>query len=492
MAATFKPPATQRLYDVCVLGGGLGGAAAGALLARRGFRVLVVDEGGRAPRAEGGWLLPAAPSLQPPVRHLPAVEALLTEVGLLNDAARAQEPLTPDLQILLPRQRLDLCREPAALAAELRREWPAEAARLGDALRALSADGEAAGLFLKAGPPLPPGGFLDGFALRKAFRVAAQAAGPAGAGLGKRPPLAPLGDHPLAAALVTLPALLGHLDGPPAPLAVARLAGVALRGLARTGPGAHPLEEALRRKVAETRGELLGGPGEPARVESIGLDGGRLASLRVAGSTDGFAARAFLLAAPLSWLTPLLPGGVPPRAARILGRLRPGRRLASLHRVVHAAALPPGLGTAALVLPEGTGPGEAVLLEITPARHDPRKGAAPPVEGAQLVSAWALAGEEAQGAGAALGRLEAALASALPYLERHLIHAAPPALVPHLLACDEPAAGVAGLPVRSPWKNLLLCGREVVPGLGMEGELYAGLQAAAQAMALLGVKGKPR
>ncbi len=492
MAATLKPPATQRLYDVCVLGGGVGGAAAGALLARRGFRVLIVDEGGRAPRADGGWLLPAGPSLQPPVRHLPAVEALLAEVGLLNDAARAQEPLHPDLQVLLPRHRLELSREPAALAAELRREWPAEAARLGAALQALQADGEAAGLFLKAAPPLPPGGFLDGFSLRKALRVAAAAAGPAGAGLGRRPPLAPLGDHPLGAALAGLTALLGHLDGPPAPLSAARLAGVATRGLCRPAPGAHPLEEALRRKVAETRGELLGTPEAPARVESLGLDGGRLASLRVAGSTDGFGARAFLLAAPLAWLGPLLPGGVPPRAQKALDRLRPGRRLAALHRVVRPAAIPPGLGPAALVLGGGAAAEEAVLLEVQPARHDARKGAAPPAEGARLVSAWTMAGDGEAGAAAALARLDAALEEVLPYLGSHLLHAPAPALLPWQLTCQDPAVGVAGLRVRSPWKNLLLCGREVVPGLGLEGELYAGLQAAAQAAALLGAKGRPR
>lgn len=491
MAATFKPPATQRLYDACVLGGGLGGAAAAALLARRGFRVLLVDEGGRAPRADGGWLLPAAPTLQPPVRHLPAAEALLAEVGLASDAARAQEPLHPDLQVLLPRHRLELAREPAALAAELRREWPADAARLGDALQRLLDAADAAGHFLRAAPPLPPGGFLDGFALRKALRTAAQAAGPAGADLA-RPPLAPLGDHPLAAALGGLCGLLGHLDGPPAPIAAARLGGVALRGLARTAPGAHGLEEALRKKVAEARGELLGGPEAPARVEAIGLDGGRLASLRVAGSTDGYAARAFLLSAPLSWLAPLLPGGVPPRARKALDRLRHGGRLAALHRVARPAALPPGLGSAALVLGDGAAAGEAVLLEIQPARPDPRQGPASAPEGARLVSAWTLAGEDEAGAAAAVSRLGLALEEALPFLDRHVLHAPPPALAPWHFAAAEPAAGIAGLPVRSPWKNLLLCGREVVPGLGLEGELYAGLQAAAQAAALLGIKGKPR
>lgn len=477
---------------MCVLGGGVGGAAAGALLARRGFRVLLLDEGGRAPRSDGGWLLPAVPTLQPAVRHLPAAEALLAEVGLVSDSARAQEPLVPDLQLLLPRHRLDLSREPAALAAQLRREWPADAPRLLEALHGLQADADAAGRFLQAAPPLPPGGFFDGFALRKALRLAALASGPAGAGLAKRPPLEPLRGHPLGTALAALPWLLGHLDGPPAPLAVARLCGVALRGLARTAPASPSLEEALRRKVAETRGELLGSPAEPARVESLGLDGKRLATLRVAGSTDGYGARAFLLSAPLAWLLPLLPGDASPRARKAVERLRPGRRLAALHRVVRPAALPPGLGSAALILGADARPDDVVLVEVLPARRDLRKGAAPPGEEARLISAWTLAGAGDAGAAAAVARLEAALAEAVPFLASHLIHAASPILSPHLFEVDAPAVGVAGLAAHGPWENLLLCGREVVPGLGVEGELYAGLQAAIQVEALLGAKEKPR
>jgi len=42
--------------------------------------------------------------------------------------------------------------------------------------------------------------------------------------------------------------------------------------------------------------------------------------------------------------------------------------------------------------------------------------------------------------------------------------------------------------VRSPWKNLLFAGREVVPGLGIEGEFYAGIQAAGHVAAMLGAK----
>lgn len=59
MAKTFKPPATQRIYDACVVGSQLGGVVAGALLARRGYRVLHVDHDGVGScYDDGGYLLP--------------------------------------------------------------------------------------------------------------------------------------------------------------------------------------------------------------------------------------------------------------------------------------------------------------------------------------------------------------------------------------------------------------------------------------------------
>ena len=66
LAQTFKPPATQRIYDACVVGSQLGGALAGALLARRGYRVLHVDHDGAGTSYEdGGYVLPYAPVLMP-------------------------------------------------------------------------------------------------------------------------------------------------------------------------------------------------------------------------------------------------------------------------------------------------------------------------------------------------------------------------------------------------------------------------------------------
>jgi hypothetical protein len=53
-------------------------------------------------------------------------------------------------------------------------------------------------------------------------------------------------------------------------------------------------------------------------------------------------------------------------------------------------------------------------------------------------------------------------------------------LMPHPLYSFEAEAflGVTGLKQRTPVKNIVLAGREVLPGLGLEGEFFAGMRAA--------------
>jgi hypothetical protein len=60
-------------------------------------------------------------------------------------------------------------------------------------------------------------------------------------------------------------------------------------------------------------------------------------------------------------------------------------------------------------------------------------------------------------------------------------------MIPHPLLeiADEGFLGITGLPHRTHCKNLFLANREVMPGLGLEGEFIAGTRAAALIQALL-------
>jgi len=498
--ATFHPPATQRQYDVCVVGSQVGGAIAAALLSRRGFRVLEIDHDGRgAGYVDGGWVLPWRPALFPSPRLMPAGESAIEKLGAASYLARTFHHVASGVQLFLPRHRLDLPSAPEPLAAELRREWPGEDSALDAALREVDALFEDGGRFLGSAPPLPPRGLLSRLALKRAV---ARAAGPRRGNLESARPFDALGDHPLPAALLALYPFLASLDGPPPGLALARVVGGALRGLHVADGGAQALREVFRRHATP------GGPSDHDRalaqqgvVEGVELAGGRLKALRLAGSSDLHAARVVLLATDAAGFARLLPASAA-RAASALQRLRPARRILTLNLVVRSGALPPPLGRAALVALGGA----PVLLQVEPARrHDPDEAETPPGDNV-LCAAAAVPAEPwtTESVRAGVDRIRSALTQAIPFIDRHVVFESVPVLVgagdgapfadvadPVHAPLPDAALGVTGLPIKGPFKNLLLASRDVLPGLGLEGEIFAGIEAAAYASAALGKKDRP-
>jgi phytoene dehydrogenase-like protein len=511
VAQSFRPPATQRLYDVCVVGSQLGGVLAGALLARRGFRVLHVahDDPGFH-YGDHGYVLPFGPAVLPSPRHMPSAEAVLAELGLATDVGRTLAPSEPDLQLLLPRHRVDVSREPTVLRTELRREWPQDAEALEGAFAELSTLFDFAGFFLRGGPPLPPSGLLEKLAVRKALKLAASAPGAPRQRADEARAFSAFADHELVRSLEVGHRFLTYLDGPASPLSQVRLLGGALRGTNRLPGGLGTLREMVRRRIAESRGELRGGPGEPALATGFELDGRRVAAVRLSDSPDAHVARAFIFASDAARLVPLLPAELREgRAVAALHRVRVVRQLVSVNLVVKQTALPPALGENVLALRDaaaGDGLDNAVFLQVLPARRDVKKGAektpsADAVAEERVVCASGFVGADEPRAGieAAATRIREAVADAIPFFERHLVAESTATLagagdgmaspVHPLYALErDDGLGVAGLPVVGPWKNLFFAGREVLPGLGVEGEFYAGIQAAAHVAALLGRK----
>src|SRR5437773_10030465 len=94
-------------YDVVVVGDELAGAVAGAHLARRGLRVLLV---GRAPveRDEvGPYQVPRDP-LALTGLEAPMLKRMVAELNLVQLLRRRVEPNHPAFQLLLPDHRLEV------------------------------------------------------------------------------------------------------------------------------------------------------------------------------------------------------------------------------------------------------------------------------------------------------------------------------------------------------------------------------------------------
>ncbi|MDB4988813.1 MAG: Neurosporene desaturase [Myxococcaceae bacterium] len=116
--------AAKNFYDAVLVGLDLSTLLAGALLSKRGFRVLVLGQGVpwptyrvrdvRFPRAPFAFTAPDSP----------AVARVFSELALRPLMQRRTRPLTPAFQAVLPGHRVDFGRDAELLGRELDREFP--------------------------------------------------------------------------------------------------------------------------------------------------------------------------------------------------------------------------------------------------------------------------------------------------------------------------------------------------------------------------------
>jgi hypothetical protein len=474
----FAAAPSARVYDAIVLGPTICGAFAAALLARRGLRVLWAEHGGPGlSYAHAGFVFPTRALPLPSPRTVPPLEDALTELGLTTQVSRALRPVVPALQLLLPRHRLDLPLDEARRLAECRREFGRDGARVAEVVKQLALAHVPTDGFLRTPQALPNSGLLARWRLRRALKAwpALQAASP----LSETEPA----EHLLSRAA---PFLVYQDDA--GPLAIQRSLGQLLAGPQRFPGGWAGLYEMLRHRFEELGGTLL--PAESLAgtgVQALSVEGGRPVGLEVRGSEATHRAAYVLSTLDDVSLLPLLPESLTLGKAVLQPPLATHAVLA-VHWVLPASALPQGLGELILA-DDGRGFGP-LLLQVGPAR---RPEARAEEAGLRLVTATAVVPPDVEPGPvrAHVQRLEEALERLLPFARAQRVASSVPQLdaprrqpgAPlHPLWPQAAKAAWAGqgLSPATPWPTLLRAGREVCPGLGLEGELLAALGAAAR------------
>jgi hypothetical protein len=486
----FAAAPSARVYDAIVLGPSLGGAFAAALLARRGLRVLWAEHGGPgASYVHQGFLWPTRAVPLPSPRALPPLEEALTELGLTTQVTRALRPVVPALQLVLPRHRLDLPLDDAQRLAECTREFGRGGAHLAEVVKQLGAAHGTTDGFVRSADALPPSGLLDRWRVRRAVK-----AWPA---LGVPSPLQD--SEPAEQLLARATPFLVYQDGA-GPLAVQRSLGQLLAGPQRFPGGLAGLHEALRHRFEELGGTLLPLDALPGSgVQSLSFEGGRPVGLDVRGSEATHRATFLLSTLDDVELLPLVPESLRNAKAAALRLPSPTHAVLSVHWVLPLSALPQGLGE--LILADDAQGLGACLVQVGPARRQDARSEEP---GVRLVTAAAVVPADVE-RGLVQGhaaRLEEAMERLLPFARAQVVarsipqldapRKAPGLLLHPLWPRQAKAAWEGlGLPPTTPWPPLVRAGREVCPGLGLEGELLAALGAVSRVQRAT-QKGKPK
>lgn len=475
----------KNFYDAVLLGLQLPTLIAGGLLAKRGFRVLVVAQGQPLPSYEiEGLRVPRAPFTLHGVQS-PAITRVFSELALKPLLRRRILPLSPAFQAILPRHRLDFSADAERVAREIEREFPSVRRTADDFMRASSRAWDNIDKLVGRDLMWPPSGFFE----RRAF-TRALSQEPFGREDHGPSPLSDLpDDHPLRQ---VVNAVLGFADGSRLgegnPQRLLRLFGGALRGAALDEDGYAGLFELLMHSIRTHNGEVRFAD----RVERISVKRGGIEGVRLSPSDEEIGCHFVLNGLPVSKLGRLLSdrSGLDAMLDE-LGTPKPRFLRYTLNVVAHADAIPEGLSRNVLVLPERREPGHYSALNLQIERR-PNDLAVLTAE-----SLLPVASGEAQSEQLARQRetvLEQ-LMQVSPFLGPHIRFIDSPhdgrGMYDASKKCEQPSPdawsrgpetmstvyafsrtrlhGTCALPVRTQIKRLLLCSDQVIPGLGLEG-----------------------
>jgi phytoene dehydrogenase-like protein len=461
------------VYDVAVVGGQLSGAIAAALLARRGYQVLYVEHDGTgAGYAHDGWLLPYAPFVMPPLKAVAAFEEVAAELGVTTPLQRAMKLATPMLQLVRPGVRLDVFADPARTAADCKRALGADGAAFLAALGRATSAAERTEPFFREKPDLPPEGMFGRFKLN---RITGRHAS-----VGEAPALS--NEEPLERLVNSLSGFLTYTavsEG----LAATRPLALALGGLFTIPGGREGLRELFLNRLRELGGDVLLHD-ESTVAEALAFEGSRLTGIKLVRSETIYKTTVVLGATDAGALRRLLPDKKRNRAlSETLDGAQARQILFSVNWVIPERALPRGMGELLLCESEDAEL-SPILIQVQPAKKVAESGGDElrVVCAAAFVPATArdLGDEHLTGLKSRIGQQLGALMpfsrpkvvlESAPYLDASGVRGSRLLPHPHLAFEDEALLGITGLPVRAPAKHLFLASREVLPGLGFEGEV---------------------
>ena len=462
-------------FDVVVLSDGRGDLAAlvtAALLARRGRRVLCAGFAVDERYTLGPWVLPSSPVGFVGL-DTPAWRRVLEELQLGAALRRRLELHRPSWQLCLPDARLDVGDE---LAGELAREAPGEQPMIEATMARLGLVSSELDTILGQDPTIPPVGFWDRRESRRESARLPDDSGDVAAELGA--------DSPWRA-LFTLPAMFGTDLVAPGLVASARAFGLH-RAVHRLDGGRRALAGMFIERVQHHAGEL-----STRRPTQILTKRGKVSGVLFDGAREPVGCDELVVALSPERILPLLDGEKPPKALLAESeRLRARRYRYHLHLAVPVDALPDPLGRLAFSVANPAAPlvgANALRLQTTDGY------------GQHAVLTVEALTEDPSPAGLSSLRkaIRAHLDRLFPFLDRNLllVHSPHDGLAPEYAnlpasqlstqPMDElwedsgdRAFGVAGIGYESGIKNLTLASRQILPGLGLEGELTAGWIAA--------------
>lgn len=473
------------MYDTLIIGRDLSSLAAAVAAVRQGQKTALLLEGETEMfHREDGYLFPFDPRPLSGLADRQRVSGFLNHPSSPIAGEPEPAPLNPSFQVILPGHRVELFQDQARLIAEMVREFPELKPEISSFYRAVEKAARLVELRLAEETEGGPGG--GKLFLRRLARLPAEFAARSSLAL-------PRGDKakPFRRAVQAQLKFLSHLamDDDRLPLCAAYLLSLPSRGLFYPRGGGNAILSRLRRAFTEQGGTLL----DRCSVIRIETHPEVMVDLERAGSSSTLRGKKLIVSAQWEKRELLLPMRKKLfRSSRRLDAIRPTGYPFYLHMGVRSEGLPEKLAAYAVVVRDGEGPvmdRDLVFLETSLPGETDR---AP--EGRRAVTATLFLADSPLRLGdrelkeAATNIIEK-LEEFLPFLRESIdyLHVDKSISISRgyqemanrkYVASKRPFWGMTTRSPETRIPNVLLTGAVLRAGLGFEGEIIAGIDAA--------------
>ena len=472
-----------RSYDVIVAGFRPGALLAGALCAKRGMRVLVVDDAGLKTSRHGAYAFPSHAwpfvGFDDPL----LLSSALDELTVHPTARKAIHRLSPSFQVVLPRHRIDVSADFERYCNEIKREFREPWSPIEQLLEGLKEESAQFALSWQTRRSFPPRPSLlqrIGFGGAKDKALFNSQVPTLGDYLDMSE-VSPLFKVFLLAQVASFGYHLDPVDVP-AP-AAAHLLTSARAGMYEDAASPHPVQALLLGRIKDLRGDIY----PELACQSLKVSWGKVTEVGLAGDTGTIDCDYFIWGRDYNTLMELLPQAQRKRYNPRSEHLNPRCRRFSLQLVVAEEGVPEGMCHHVISVLEPEAPlqdGNLITVSTSPVgetRYCPSGLRTMTVSTQVDVGAFDTLGEVSP---EIHQKMMDHLRTFVPFLDRHLreefVDDSVDAESSFSWSSNQVTQFVPrdlGPGPRLPHWNLFTCGRDAYPLLGFEGEIGAGVLA---------------
>ncbi|MBN2250667.1 MAG: hypothetical protein JW724_01150 [Candidatus Altiarchaeota archaeon] len=469
------------MYDTIVLGNDPGSLVAAVTLANQGRKTLLLAENTPQCYSESGYTFDTVPLPWSGFNRGNVFKQFLSHLGIPH---QEESPLNPKLQIIFQKHRVELCGTTEWDVKEIEREFPNGTSETRSFYTSLTKSGSFASSLIEKGLHLRPETVKDHIRLllNAPFIILKKRAFTANLKTIRQQPS-------IGKILEAQILLLSHLD-PRAisPISFARTLSAALQGLSYYREGRHLLITRLKKKF-----EADGGVIDEHPISTLDME--RVVKVNVKTDDDAIPTiygRNIIISTYYEGLASLLGENKELSSVRKrYNRRQPSLYPFTLHMGVNGRCIPEKMGTYVVVVPDETKAVEDGNLLFLEASEPGNSLRAP--EGKRAISVTVfLKTSPSESDNNVLKKVVDTmlknLGFFLPFLEENIDFINPEEsinisreyrkTVGPKYGVKNPLIGMSFLSNKTPMKNVFLTGDTLIPGLGFEGEIISGINAA--------------